>query len=74
LIPIAGKWGYPLSLDTKDGLFAAAIPNVVGFLKGSEDYFLSVNGLVGRREITTKQYTISKVAEDKDEKHNKCAA
>lgn len=71
--------GYPidnLSIDTEGSLFAAALPDFVGFVKSAEDPYrlvapatvLSVNGLVGKREIGANQYNVSKVAEDKDGK------
>jgi SMP-30/Gluconolactonase/LRE-like region len=69
--------GYPidnLAIDAEGSLIAAAIPDVLRFVKASEDPYnlvapatvLSVNGVVGQLESGAKQYEVAKVVEDKD--------
>ncbi|OKL61997.1 hypothetical protein UA08_02918 [Talaromyces atroroseus] len=68
--------GYPidnLSMDAEGSLIAAAIPDVLGFTKASEDPYnlvapatvLSVNGVVSQLQSGARQYDIAKIVEDK---------
>ncbi|KAI7977617.1 hypothetical protein EIK77_010208 [Talaromyces pinophilus] len=71
--------GYPIdniSLDADGNLIAAALPDLIGFVKASEDPYnavapatvLSIEGIVGQVRSRGRDYNISKVVEDSDAK------
>lgn len=71
--------GYPIdniSLDADGNLIAAALPDLIGFVRASEDPYnavapatvISIEGIVGQMTSHGHNYKISKVVEDSDGK------